>query len=80
MFLVLLSSAIIVSLLPASFWVRQRVGVARLFVPSHGFGSVAELPLFVLLPRLQSLLYTAGHSAQRAPQRQYRFALSRRSE
>ena len=80
LFLVLLSSAITVSLLPALFWVLQRVGIGSRVHGSHGIDSVAELPLYVVLLRVQSVLRAVGGAAQRVPQRQSDFPCSRGNE
>ena len=80
LFLALLSSASTVSLLPALFWLQRRVGFALRVCCSHRIDGVAELPLYVVLLRVQSVLRAVGGAPQRVPQRQSDFPCSRWNE
>lgn len=80
LFLALLSSATTVSLLPALFWLQRRVGFALRVFCSHRIDGVAELPIHVVLLRVQSVLRAVGGAPQRVPQRQSDFPCSRWNE
>lgn len=80
LFLALLLSATTVSLLPALFWLQRRVGFALRIFCSHRIDGVAELPIHVVLLRVQSVLRAVGGAPQRVPQRQSDFSCSRWNE